>query len=509
MKLQRAGRHARRSDSGALFQQSFLLTLSNGASAGGGFIAWSIVARGATAHAVGIATGIFASCSFLSYITSLALPYGLLQYGHGKSAPRLLFLATIITSVTSIIGAIIFALGSTWWDPVLSPELDHPGDITIYCVFNVVVGVSILIDAYLVARRHAGVALGRNIFAAVLKIGAVIVLASSDQLRADTIYFAMLAPVGVSLVWVSIPFISDFVKKFFRANDTAASEIFMSYSIKTFPSVLLDGAPLFVLPVVALRLIGPTANAYFYIAWSVSGVVGMLSVSVGQVALRETASLDDRGVLGRKAIILALVVTGLAVLILFPISRFILEIFGPKYVQGSVVPLRLLLLATIPAAHVTITIALLRGQNRHRAVTQASIAYASLSIGATVCFGVIAGVTGVCLGWLVGVSGASLATAFIARQRTELPGVRDIRHVANLEDHDEHSESRLVAAVMAKYCSLAPRVGTGTSSLRSVALRSMDAHRTAQHSRRTSSDLLASWHRTTSTRPARAFADER
>jgi O-antigen/teichoic acid export membrane protein len=417
--LQR-GRHARSSPLGPLLQQSFLLTISTGISAGGGFLAWSVATHAAAPHAVGVATGLFSSCSLLSYLTSLALPYGLLRYGHSADSSRMLRLAFFLTAATSIAGALVFALGTPLWAPALSPELASPAAMVSYTAFNIAVAMAVLVDAYLVARRRAGLACVRNGFVAVGKVAAVFTLAAVGALRAVTIYAAMLAPVCVSIIGVSVPlmFISRHASGSRQAGDKVArrdgrnlSAAFMRFSLKSYPGALLDGAPIFLLPVVALRLVGPTENAYFFVAWSISGVVGLLAGAVGQVTLRETASSDSHHALANRAMLLALVVTALAVLFLTITAKFILQIFGPSYVVASMGPLRLLLLSTIPGAYLTITIALLRGRKRHRAVNQVSIAYAILSIGGAVGFGAAAGVTGVCIGWLVGISAAAGAGA--------------------------------------------------------------------------------------------------
>ena len=434
----RHGRHGRESVMTRLFQQSFLLTVSGGISAAGGFVAWTVATHAATPHAVGLAAGLFASCSLLSYLTSLALPYGLLRYGHSTGAPLLLRLALSVTAATSVIGAAVFALGTPWWAPALSSELVHPAGMATYAAFNVAVAVSVIVDTYFVARRHAGLACSRNGIAAVGKVGGILILAMARVVYANAIYVAMLAPVAVSVVCVSLPLVTP-LRAAANRDDPDLSREFIRFSLKTYPGALLDGAPIFLLPVLALRLVGPTANAYFYVAWSIAGVVGLLSSAIGQVTLREAATPDNRQHLARRAKALAVTVTGLAVLAFYLAARFVLQIFGPRYISATV-PLRLLLLSTLPGAHLTITIALLRGRKLYRAVNQASIAYAALSIGATVGFGAIAGTTGLCLGWLIGVSLTALVAAFIAaRQPIEASTARYGSMIAPGGTDDPHA----------------------------------------------------------------------
>lgn len=444
------GRHARTRSSIPLFQQSFLLALSNATSAGGGFIAWSTAAHYATPDAIGIATGLFASCSFLSYMTSLAFPYGLLHYGHGRAGPRIFYQASVYTSVTSVVAAVIFATGSVWWDPSLTPWLDYGSAIALFCLFNIVVSISTLIDAYLVAHRRAGLAFGRNFFVALAKIGGIAAIAKTGTLDAAKIYCLMLAPLGLSVFLITAAFGVGLLTYRPQADDEDLLRTFFSYSVRTFPSALLDGAPLFLLPVLALRLVGPVDNAYFYVAWSVSGVIGLLATSVGQVALRETSSVDNYRSIASRATQMAMSVTVATVTVLLVSARLILEIFGSKYASEAVGPLRILLISAIPAAYVTVNMALFRGQKRFRSLTIASVVYAVMSISATVICGALAGLTGVCVGWLIGMSLSALAMAFISTHNFDQSRLNVLQRIGGLEDRNGRSKETFTATLGAE-----------------------------------------------------------
>lgn len=407
------GRHAKAAY-GGLFQQSLLLTASNGVSAAGGFIAWSIAAHVATAHAVGIATGLFAACSFLSYLTSMALPYGLLQFGHRPGSWHIVRLASLMTSVASIVGALIFVAGAPWLDPALAPAFRGWVDDAAFCTFNIAVSLSIVIDAYMVARSTAGIAFWRNSVAAVGKIGAVVAIAIGSAPRGQGLYVAMLTPVAASVVIICVLLTFRSRRQLEQKVECSYGGEFVRYSVKTFPGALLDGAPIFILPVIVFRLVGPVSNAYFYVAWSIAGVVGLAAASIGQVALRETAASVNYGSLAKRAMGLALSVTFAAVVVLVPSARLVLSVFGSAYARSALVPLWMLLLSTVPGASFTVNVALLRARARHGVVTQVSILYAVISIAATAMFGTVGGVDGACLGWLCGVTVSAAITAAVA-----------------------------------------------------------------------------------------------
>jgi O-antigen/teichoic acid export membrane protein len=413
--LRSIGRHALPSPTAHLVEQSFVLTVSTGMSAAGGFIAWSIAAHAASAQDVGLAAGLFSSCSLLSYLTSLALPYGLLRYAATGPVRRILATAIALTAVTSILGAAIFAAGTRLWAPSLTPELTRPYALLAYIGLNVAVSVSVLVDAYFIGKRRAGLVCFRNALVAAGKIIGLTLVGLSGQATASRIFLAMLMPVAISILFVSAPLYVAFTQHDTLTGRAKAKE-FLQFSLKNYAAALLDGAPTFLLPVIVLRLAGATANAYFYVAWSIASVIGLIAAAVGQVTLREIGATDDRCAVVKKAQIMSLTATGLAATVFAVAAPLVLHAFGQTYSYQAVLPLRLLLLSSIPGAYLTISIAIMRGEKRYAAVTKASMAYALFTIGCTVAIG-RGGLDSACVGWVVGITVATAAVAVIGAQR--------------------------------------------------------------------------------------------
>jgi O-antigen/teichoic acid export membrane protein len=419
-------------------------------------------------------------------------------------------IALALTAGTSIIGAVIFAMGSQWWAPALAPELTNPGAVATYAVLNVAVSVAILVDAYLVSHRRGILVCGRNGFVALAKVGAIIGLSIVLVPKASDIYMAMLIPVAVSAFCMMLPLVIASNKAVHRDNRDLSHE-FIRYSFKNYPGALLDGAPTFLLPVLVLRLVGPTEYAYFFVAWSVSSVVSLLAAAIGQVTLRETSTLGGRYNLAKHAQVLALTVTGLAVLTLFLAARLALHLFGSHYVYASVLPLRLLLFSTIPGAHLTITIALLRSQKRYSAVNVVSIAYAALSIGATVGLGVVSGITGVCVGWLVGVSLAAGFAVVAASRQPARPAPIRFAHATTLEEGYEPcaAKHRRATAPFNPLDDQTSRTHRDHSNPRGLDARGLGTSASLETSWNTAASSLASWRYAARPQPFRASANGR
>ena len=302
--------------------------------------------------------------------------------------------------------------------PALAGEIVHPSLLIVYVGLNVAVSVSVLADAYFIGRRRAALVCGRNAFAAVGKIAGLIVLAERGKPTGLAIFIAMVLPVAASMAIVIIPLRSVF-REAPEGDERALVRQVIVFSLKNYVAALLDGAPTFLLPIIVLRLEGATANAYFYVAWSIASVIGLVSAAVGQVTLREIGSTADRRAVARRAQLMALLVTGIAAAAFAVAAPLVLHIFGSAYSTRSVLPLRILLLATIPGAYLTIATAIMRGEKRYAAVTAASVAYATFSLGLTIVMGAAGGVDKTCLGWFIGMSLAAASVAVINTRRTD------------------------------------------------------------------------------------------
>jgi O-antigen/teichoic acid export membrane protein len=396
-----------------LYRQSSLVLVATGLSAGTGLLFWIIAARIAPPRQVGLGVGYFAATSFLSYVTSFALPYGLLRFGASVQVGPAANAAFWFSAVTSVIAAVVFVGGASIWSPELAPLLHTPLHIVVFCIFNGGVAVGLLFDSLFIARRRAELAVAR---AAVAGIGKLILLPLIGRSGLG-IAVAVLAPVvcATLLAWLFLPALLPGHRNYPIGWDNR-SRLLFSFSVRTFPATLLAGAPPFLLPLLVLGTLGPRVTAYFYVAWNIAFVLQLVPNVISQPTLSEGSAGGTRVV--ERALRFSLAITVVAVVVVVAGASIIMRLYGPVYVAHGTSALRLFALAAIPACFVSVAGAMLRVENRHLWVTALNGAFCIVALGLAGLGGYALGLIGVAAGWtagsaLAGVFGSALLVGHV------------------------------------------------------------------------------------------------
>jgi O-antigen/teichoic acid export membrane protein len=379
-----------------LYRNSYFLLGSLVASAGGGFIFWVAAARLAPAADVGRASALISAVTLLSYLTSLGLPYGLLRHGVlDDGLASVMNGALMISTLTSVLASLIFCLGIHWWAPNLTSLVDTPSGVAIFAVANVAVGLTVLLDSFLAARRLAQWATVR---AGLLSAGRFVLLAPLVHHGARGVYLAGTVPfiVVAALSVLVLPHLEPRYR-IRELRDRLAVRRFLAYSVRIFPSTLLGGAPPFALPLIVLAIVGPTQTAYFFAAWSAVSVALILPSMIANVVLSE-GSRDDPWSACYRARKLALIIVTPVTLIFLLGANLILSVFGHDYQQAAWM-LRIFSVSLIPWAVMSIDLAAIRAEARHRDLNWMMLALSVLSLVGAVALGVVLGLDGIALGW--------------------------------------------------------------------------------------------------------------
>jgi O-antigen/teichoic acid export membrane protein len=138
----------------------------------------------------------------------------------------------------------------------------------------------------------------------------------------------------------------------------------------------------YVLPVLVTVRLSASDNAYFYTAWTLAGLVLVVSSSVSMSLFSEGVHRPDEiGAMARSAlrIIGAILVPGLVVI--FAVGAPLLSTFGPAYADHGIGLLRITVLASIPDAVICVYASVIRAQGR---LTTVGLLYLGISIGTCV-----------------------------------------------------------------------------------------------------------------------------
>ena len=410
---ERVGRIALSQLTDPLYLNSYYLMAGTAVAAGSGFVFWIVAARLTDPAAVGRASALLSAVTLLTYLTSLGLPYGLLRFGHVTRGFASMFnVAIALSAASSAAAAAIFILGVEVWAPELHSLVDSPTDIALFLAATVFIGMGVMLDNVFSARRIAKYALLRNVIASVLKLGAVVPLAAFGAIG---LYAANVVPalvVALGMVATLPLMVRGYRVRSLR--DEGATREMLTFSLSSFPSSLLAGAPPFFLPLIVLGVGGAREAAFFYVSWSLIAVLLLLPNMVSNMSMAEGVR-EGAWATARKARAFALAIVVPATLVVAVFASQILTIFGPEYAENAVAPLRIFCLSLLPWTFKSVTISALRAESRYGLLTTTTAVFAVCSVAGPLVLGIEFGLMGVAIGWTGGLVLAAVIIEILAR----------------------------------------------------------------------------------------------
>jgi O-antigen/teichoic acid export membrane protein len=155
------------------------------------------------------------------------------------------------------------------------------------------------------------------------------------------------------------------------------------------------------LPIIVINLVGPKANAYFYMPWMIATALQLIAVNMTTSftveATRDQMKLSIycyRVLMQSMRLLIPLVV------IILLGAPLILLLFGRDYANEGATLLRLLALSAIPNVIVVLYVSLARVENRVRGIVMVQGALCVLVLSMSYVLLQTFGITGVGLAWL-------------------------------------------------------------------------------------------------------------
>jgi O-antigen/teichoic acid export membrane protein len=364
-----------------LFRNGYALMANTGATGLLGVFYWLLAARHYPAVDVGRASAAYSAMNLLSGFTAFNLVGAMTRFipQAGDRTARLVLRAYGFSSAASILVAAVFLVGVGHFGASYA-ELSGflPG--LIFTAAIICWGIFTLQDGVLVGLRSAVWVPVENATFGVVKI--VLLLALATSLPREGIYISWMLPVALSL-----PLVNGLI--FFRlvgphARVTATKTPPTARQIGRFLAGDYTGAMCVLattalVPVVVAAIIGPSVNAYFYMAWMIGGTLDLFAVNMATSLTVEGAfdaaaiASNTRAALWRTMLVL---VPAAAIVVLG--APFALRLFGPQYAAHGAVILQLLAVATLPKTLTEMYLGALRAQSRASRVALIQIVRAAL-----------------------------------------------------------------------------------------------------------------------------------
>ncbi len=370
-----------------LFLNGYALVASALGTAGFGMIYWILAAHLYPAEIVGLNSAAISAMLLLAGLSQLNLNNIMIRFVRttGLRAKRFTVLIYTIGIAIAVISGIVFLLEIDRWTPELS-FIKSNLFLSIWFLISVVSwSIFSLQDGTLTGLRYATWVPIKNTIHSLAKIVFMILMATTVPLLGIFLGWTLagvilMIPTGYFLIKFLLPKqsrsqekslqkdISPKVIKFMIADNVGG----LSWIICTY-----------LLPVIVATRVGPAANAYYFLSWTIANTIFLITPNIGYSFVVEASAQPEnlRSDLIRVFKQVGRLVIPLALMIIAG-APIILKIFGNNYSQEGSFILRLLALATIPNIIVSLFISSARVQQHRNAllITQLASSFSILGM---------------------------------------------------------------------------------------------------------------------------------
>ncbi len=389
-----------------LFRNGYALVLSSAVTSGLGVIYWILAARNYSTEVVGLNSAALSAILFVASLSQLNLTSALNRFipAAGSKTRRLVLYSIFISVAAALVASILFELGVDIWAPTLDFIDASPFIIPWFTLAVMAWCIFMLQDAALTGLRQATWVPIENTFFAVLKI--VILLAAVE-----------IAPkYGVLLSWllpllITIPAINWLLfRRLIPQHERVAAQVTTIPPTPTQIGRFIAGdylgsliwyATTNLVPVLVAVRAGASANAYFYLSWTIAYSFYLVSLNMGQSLIAEGATdLTKLDAYGYRMFIQTARLLVPAVAIVFAGAPYILSVFGVSYSAEGTTLLRLLSLSALPNIVTSLYISVARVERRMKQVVLVLgiLSLMVLSLGFLLMD--LVGITGIGIAWL-------------------------------------------------------------------------------------------------------------
>ena len=400
-----------------LHANALYLFLGQVASAGLGFLFWTLAARSLPPSDVGIAVAAIAAINLLVVLSDLGLGtaiIGLSAASTGHQGSKVVNASVAIRWISATVAGTVFLVGAMVWAPGLLTIRTEPVMVLVFVAFTVFHGMLALHGAAMLSRRRGAFLFWRFFACGLLSIPLIVVLPLLVPQRWVVLWAYNLPVVLFTLLSATLV-----LPRFFNGYrilgrfDLPETRRLVDYAPVNHVANLLWIAPLYVLPILAANAMSYEAAAYFYMPWMMGNLL-LSMVRSASVSLFAEGSAARHSVerLARETLFFALALALPAGGILWFVGNHFLGLFGKGYMNVTL--LRLILMSLLPFAINSVVFVVLRVKRRWKSLLSFSFLIALLSIGLAYVWASAFGIVGLGLGWLVGQSVATLLTLALA-----------------------------------------------------------------------------------------------
>jgi predicted ATP-grasp superfamily ATP-dependent carboligase/O-antigen/teichoic acid export membrane protein len=406
---------------------------STAVTSGLGFVYWWLAARQDSPEAIGFASAAISAMMLLGTFGMMGLGtllIGELPCQRSREASLVSAALILVGGVGGCLG-IIYAVVA----PFLSTDFRALGgsieDIILFAVGVSLTAITLVFDQALIGLLRGELQLWRNTLFAVVKLVALLIADLwLSHVTGLTIYATWI--VGNIFSLAALAVFALIKRTGSRRNYLPEWKLLRRLGPAALQHHALNimlQAPSLILPVLVTVMLSSTVNAWFYIAWNLSGIANAISVALASTLYAVSSARPD--MLASKL----RMTVGLAFLACIVVNSLLifapgqtLELFGHSYSEQAALSLRILALESIPFIIKNHYIALSRIRNQITRTTLVTIATGLLELGESAVGAHIGGLNGLSLGWFSAmcIEALFMTPAVYSAARSVKPGMVEV-----------------------------------------------------------------------------------
>jgi O-antigen/teichoic acid export membrane protein len=388
-----------------LYRNGYALILSSATTSGLGLLYWTLAARSVNPNLLGLSSAALSAVVFLAGVSQLSLNGVLLRFipQAGGSTTRLVGISYLVSALLVIPACLVFFLGLDRWAPSLNILFDSSWKLVVFTLATMSWSIFVLQDsAFAGLRQSVWVPLENTLFA-IVKIGLLILFIGIMPVYG--VFASWTIPVFLSLIPVNLFIFKRLIPRHIVATQNKQQPFMLKRIIEYIGGNYLGSlfflAYTTLLPILVTEVAGPTANAHFYLPWTIMSSLQLVSVNMTMSLTVEAAHEQDMmDLYGRRVLNHIFKILGPIVLAILLGGPYFLRIFGKDYAAEGATLLRLLALGLLPHLLISLSISLARIKNRARSIFFIQAVLCILILGMSYLLLPTLGITGVGIAWL-------------------------------------------------------------------------------------------------------------
>ncbi len=387
----------------SLYQNAGYLMLNSAVGAILGFVFWMVAARFYPSSAVGIASALIASMGLLNSLSFLGLNIGLIRFlPEAKDKRGMINSCFTIVGICSMVLALIFIVGTPLWSPVLSFLSQNTKFFLSFIIFTTVTSLFQIQGQTFIAFRSAKFTFAQQIIWRGLKIALIVMLISYGILG---IFSAWGIATLIAVLIGNLFFLRKVQPGYFPLPSIKKKVIneIAHFSASNYSAEVMGNAPIYILPLMIVNILGAEPSAYFRIAYGIGSVLFIIPIAISFSLFAEGSHEPEKlraNVI--KAIKFMFLLLIPAIVLILLLGDKILLLFGSEYSENALRLLWILALASIPFAINDLYVTINRVEFKVKPVIYTYLGAMVSVIGGSYILMSRVGLIGIGLGWILG-----------------------------------------------------------------------------------------------------------